>query len=74
MKKLSPLQFAEAIEKIDQMREELNVKARELLRRQGWEYRCDFPGSLWLFVKKLPDGRLVCCDQSAALNIEENLY
>lgn len=31
----------------------------QYLRKNGWTFSCDFPGSVWLWVKELPDGRIV---------------
>jgi hypothetical protein len=50
---------------------EVDRKECDALRKLGWEYKCDVPGSYWLWQKKLPDGRLVLVNQSMALSLEE---
>jgi hypothetical protein len=63
----------QALQEIEGKREEVERDGNNFLRRQGWEYSSDYPGSFWLWSKRLPGGRLVCVNQSTALNIEENL-
>lgn len=39
------------------------------LRQEGWKYKCDTPGALWLWQKQLKDGRIVLSDTRTALYI-----
>lgn len=46
------------------------------LRQQGWEYTCDTPGSVWVWVKPMPEGdkRLFAMSNTtSAFHIEEGM-
>ncbi len=47
-------------------------EVRNLLRSKGWRYHCDVPGSMWVWQKQLPDGRIICAtEDQLALSIEQ---
>jgi hypothetical protein len=57
--------------------EAIELKATELmemrhtyLRQQGWEYKCDTPGSCWLWQKQI-DARTVLCNEVEAFSLQE---
>ncbi len=54
-----------------ELMDELDRDEANVLRRLGWEAKCDVPGSYWLWQKKLPDGRVVMVYRSMALSIEQ---
>lgn len=60
----------EVLVSIASQMEDLEVQERTILEESGWVYTCDTPGSLWLYQKTLPDGRVVLCNASTALHIE----
>ena len=37
------------------------------LRERGWQHTCDTPGSLWVWSKTLPDGRVILTSKTEAL-------
>ena len=37
------------------------------LRERGWEHTCNTPGSLWVWSKTLPDGRVILTSKTQAL-------
>jgi hypothetical protein len=45
-------EIAEAEEKREELEE-------AYLRERGWQQTCETPGSLWVWTKTLPDGRVV---------------
>lgn len=51
--------------------EDLESERRQWLRRHGWTYTSNTPGSLWLWEKKLDDGRTVLVDEKSALVIAD---
>lgn len=50
--------------------EDIEIETRRFLASCGWKYTCNVPGSLWLYEKELPDGRVALVDHSTALHIE----
>ena len=46
---------------------------RAWLRQNGWEWSCDFPGGIWLWCKRLPDGRSVGVGVEQAIEIQRHL-
>lgn len=51
-------------------KERLGFAIADALRAKGWRYTCDVPGSLWLWEKKLADGRVALVNESAAVSIQ----
>lgn len=64
------LEFFKASEEIDQDAESMRYRREELLRKRGWKYTCQTPGSRWMWEKSLPDGRTVLVNTSTALDFE----
>ena len=63
-------------EKTDELYHEIYMteqKLNALLRKYGWEYKCNFPDSCWRWCKKMEDGRVICVSRAEALQIEENI-
>lgn len=58
-------------EQIQSKRDEVEQLQRKFLEQRGWKRKCDFPGSVWLFTRKLEDGRTICVDESTAIFIED---
>lgn len=52
-------------------REVLNFEVAALLRRKGWKHSSDNPACLWLFEKRLRDGRVVLVNADAALQFQD---
>lgn len=55
---------------LDAALEELHAERRNFLRSRNWHESCDWPGSLWLWSRTLPDGRTIACPEQTALEIE----
>ena len=53
--------------------EDIEIETRQFLAKCGWRYTSDAPGSLWLYEKELPDGRIALVDQNTALHMEASL-
>jgi hypothetical protein len=51
--------------------EELKTETRRLLAAHGFSYTCNTPGSLWLYEKRMPDGRVLLVSESTALDMVE---
>lgn len=45
----------------------------KILRRRGWEYTSSTPGCIWMWQKKLPDGRTILTNAETAKSFEEQL-
>jgi hypothetical protein len=54
-----------AIAEIDELRKRMEYLTRAYLRRAGWEFTCDTPGSLWAWVKDVDGQRFVAHTQMA---------
>ena len=51
---------------------DLAVEVRNLLRSKGWSFHCDVPGAMWVWEKKLPDGRIILVSEdNLALKFEQ---
>ena len=55
---------------IDKAREQLEIIEAEFLEQRGWKLTCDTPGSLWLWTKTLPDGRVALVEMATAIMFE----
>ncbi len=51
---------------------ESEMKMNNFLRSKGWEYTSSNPGSIWLWEKKLPDGRTVLANSRLAFSLQES--
>lgn len=49
---------------------QIHIDRQKLLQKMGWEYTSDTPGSLWVYQKTLPDGRVAICNASTAEEFE----
>ena len=49
-----------------------NLKDK-LLRKQGWDHRCGFPGGYWLWCKTI-NGALVATTRDLAVDIESHSF
>lgn len=68
--------IAKAKERIECIRiAEMEIEAQQdkLLREAGWEKSCDFPGSFWMWVKQLKDGRTLAVSMDHAMSIQRSL-
>jgi len=61
---------AGALADIRSLQQRVATASRALLRRHGWRPTCLNPAHLWLWSKKLPDGRTLLTDLNTALAIE----
>ena len=61
------------IDSVRSREEDIEIDTRSFLKKCGWRYTCDIPGSLWLYEKTLPDGRVALVAQSTALRIEASI-
>lgn len=55
---------------IDFEKEQLDFKADALLREKGWKETSSTPGSLWLWERKLDDGRIVLVNKASAIHMQ----
>lgn len=60
-------------EKLADQIEELEHKVDVELLRHGWEYSCSNPACIWLWEKKIGDGRVLAVDRSTAVMIQEQM-
>jgi hypothetical protein len=60
-------------DKVQQAEDAFESAQSKLLRATGWAFKCDLPGSLWLWQKTMPDGRIVACAANTAIRIQENI-
>lgn len=60
----------ETVQDIDSAREEVEFKVDAFLRARGWKSTCGNPASIWLWEKKLKDGRVLLADKDTALMFE----
>lgn len=59
------------LQEIRSAREEVDIDLKKWLEKRGWHYGSSNPACLWLFDKKLKDGRRVICDAATAVHFEE---
>jgi len=59
-----------AVEEAGNMLESAQV---DYLRHRGWTESCNYPASLWLWSRTLPDGRTISVPQNYATKIEMHL-
>jgi hypothetical protein len=64
---------SELFDKIEELRTQADNMERHFLAESGWKWVCNTPSSLWMWEKKLPDGRTVLANQEVALLIQEEL-
>jgi hypothetical protein len=55
---------------LDRLQASLERARDEYLRDSGWDERNDIPGAKWMWVRTLPDGRVVWCDRDLALIVQ----
>lgn len=55
------------VEDVHFEREQLEFAVDAMLREHGWKSTSETPCCVWLWEKKLPDGRVVLVDKSTAL-------
>ena len=60
------------LHEVEELRDEAERLENQFLRKRGWEYVCDTPGSFWLWQKKLPDGRVMLVNKATALQAEQD--
>lgn len=56
---------------IERAEEDVVSATHSHLNSSGWKYTCNTPGSLWLWEKRLPDGRLALANESVALHMQD---
>ncbi len=61
------------LNKIEQQHEDASSKLDTILRKRGWKYTSNTPGSIWLWEKKLPDGRTALVNVGTAIDFEKDL-
>lgn len=59
-------------DEIDDARCNIDTRVANWLRRQGWDYRCDFPGAVWLWCKEF-NGRIVAVGPDQARYMERRV-
>lgn len=72
-KAMEPLPPLVDLERFARRWADLEHDERLFLTRHGWAYTCQTPGSLWMYQKALPDGRVILTDHDTALQFEEHL-
>ena len=64
-------EMREILQKREDSQEELDTVLHNELRSRGWKYTCANPGSLWMWEKKLHDGRTcLVIDANVAADIQ----
>lgn len=58
---------------IRESREQIDFREGELLKSLGWTYTSQTPGSLWMWMKKLPNGHIYLVIATTATYIEREL-
>ena len=61
------------IEDIKAYEDTLDEAKNTYLRQSGWEHKCNYPGSLWLWEKTLPDGRVIVVCADDAIYMQEHI-
>lgn len=59
------------LQEIRSAKEDNEIDLKNWLVKRGWHYGSSNPACLWLFDKKLKDGRRVICDAAIAVHFEE---
>lgn len=49
----------------------LGYREDRFLTKSGWKHTCSTPGSVWLWERKLPDGRVVLVNKHTALSMQQ---
>lgn len=65
--------YLDKLDEINSMHEDAGIEEQKLLTERGWEYTSDTPGSVWLWEKKLADGRTLLVNTDTALTLETEL-
>lgn len=65
--------FLDEYNRIELAHEELRRQSTKLLISRGWEHTSQTPGCLWMWSKKLVDGRTILVDKPRALMMEAHL-
>jgi hypothetical protein len=68
-----PRSFADALADIHFLQQRVATASRVLLRKYGWRHTSLTPAHVWLWSRKLPDGRTILTDLNTALAIESSL-
>ena len=53
--------------------EALKRRVDAMMKKRGWNHTCKTPGSLWLWEKTMPDGRVILTDRGTAAMLEEQM-
>ena len=53
--------------------EALNHRVDKMMEKRGWKRTCKTPGSIWLWEKTMPDGRVILTDRGTAGMLEEQM-
>lgn len=62
------------ISDVDYERQQLEHQVDAFLKQRGWKSTCSNPASLWLWEKKLEDGRVLLTDKDTALAFERHTF
>ena len=65
--------FLDASFKVGSEYEQLNSRVDKMMEKRGWKYTCKTPGSIWLWEKTMPDGRVILTDRGTAGMLEEQM-
>lgn len=59
-------------ERLDDLSSQLDTAIIGTLSALGWRHTSATPDCVWRWVKQLPDGTMLMCDQRSALSVERN--
>jgi len=60
------------LDDLDKHTDKIRTLKMQILRRAGWEFSCDNPGSVWLWSRTI-DGKVFRCSEGTAIGIEDDL-
>lgn len=66
------IQPRDLYEVIESAEHHLEDAKRRFLEKHGWNYTCQTPSCHWLWVKTLPDGRVVMTDMDFAISMQRH--
>jgi hypothetical protein len=68
--KKTPHQLLDQLDNFERQHTLAALELQRFLESRGWKHTCESPLSIWLFEKKLPDGRTLLTDRHTAEAIE----
>lgn len=60
-------------QEVEYRHELITNEVDHVLRKRGWTHTSSTPGCLWMWEKKLPDGRTILTNRECAMRFEQEL-